>query len=272
MAGTGGYFDLTLAYPQWQGSGRSSNLARGAEAAAAVCQRFARQRRVPVSGEGEPAGNINRWSSIFDQFRAAQDILRTERPDRILTAGGDCAVDVAVINYLHDRYPDLTVVWIDAHLDANTPATSPSGDFHGMPVAAVLGSPPPALQPLLANPLPASQFYYVSATVGDEGDWRFQEKNGLRWLTSETEITGPVHIHFDLDVLHPDEFPFLAYLDGSLSKMEGLQIVRSIASAGNLVGLTVTEFAPADDAEAASGSEYIQNLCETAIFAAQREA
>lgn len=268
MIGRKAYFDLTLAYPQWQGSGRASNLARGAEAAARVCCKFAKQRHVPFSNGGEAVGGINRWPAIFGQFCAAQDLLRAERPDRVLTAGGDCAVDIAVIDYLRGRYPDLTVIWVDAHLDANTPATSPSGDFHGMPVAAILGSAPEALQPLLAHPLPASQFYYVAAAVGDEGDWHFQSANDLRWLTPETVIAGPVHIHFDLDVLDPREFPFLAYKDGQLSKTEGVELVRQIATSADLVGLTITEFSPADEAEAAEGSGYIEDLCQAAIVSA----
>src|ERR1700722_9456576 len=114
-------FDLALSYPQWQGSGRSANLRRGAEAAAEVCGQYALLRHVPPAGDGEAAGGVNRWTAIFDQFRSAQAILNEAKPQRVLTAGGDCAVDVAVIDYLHRQYADLTVIWVDAHLDANTP-------------------------------------------------------------------------------------------------------------------------------------------------------
>lgn len=259
-----GKFDLALAYPQWQGSGRSMNLRRGAEAAAEVCGRYAPLRRVASAGEGEALDGINRWTAILDQFRAAQAILDETRPSRVLTAGGDCAVDVAVIDYLHRRYPDLTVVWVDAHLDANTPETSPSGNFHGMPVAALLGSPPAALRGLLGDPLPPSQFLYVATHVGDDGEWDFQRRNGLGWLEPGPPLPGPVHVHFDLDALDPAEFPHLAYPEGRLSLAAGLDVVRRAAAGGNLVGLTITEFAPADAAAARDGSRYLQRLCEAA--------
>ena len=142
MQDTNGAFDLVLSYPQWQGSGRSENLRRGAEAAAEICGRFGPLAHVPLAGEGTASGGINRWTAILEQFRAAQAILNGRRPRNILTAGGDCACDIAVIDYLHGQYPDLTVIWVDAHLDANTAATSPSGSFHGMPVAALMGSAP----------------------------------------------------------------------------------------------------------------------------------
>lgn len=258
-------FDLVLSYPQWQGSGRPQNLRRGAEAAAEVCGRFGPLARVPDAGEGEARGGINRWTALLEQFRAARAILDEAQPARLLTAGGDCACDVAVIDYLRRRYPDLTVIWVDAHLDAKTAATSPSGSFHGMPVAALMGSAPDELQALLGAPLAASRFRYVSARIGDEGDWEFQRDNRLAWLEPGEVPDGPSHIHFDLDALDPAQFPHLAYPEGELSLEAGLAVVRAMASAGRLVGLTITEFAPADEAEAIDGGRYIARLCEAAV-------
>jgi arginase len=258
-------FSLALSYPQWQGSGRASNLPRGAAAAARVCGRFAPLATVPLAGEGEARGGINRWTAILEQFDSARDILETKQPARVLTAGGDCACDVAVIDYLHRRYADLFVVWIDAHLDANTPSTTPSGNFHGMPVATLLGSAPSALRDRLGPALAPGRFRYVAAHVGDGGDWEFQKERGLRWHTPGEAITGPVHVHFDLDALDPAEFPHVAYPEGKLQKDAAVSLLRDIARTGKLVGLTITEFAPSDEAGAIDGSRYIQQLCEAAV-------
>ena len=154
-------FDLVLSYPQWQGSGRPEHLRRGAKAAAEVCGNYGPLVRIAEAGEGEASGGIRRWTAIIEQFRSARTILDAKQPRRILTVGGDCACDIAVIDYLHRRYPDLTVIWVDAHLDANTVDTTPSGHFHGMPVAAILGSAPPGLQALLSTPLPPAQRCYA---------------------------------------------------------------------------------------------------------------
>jgi arginase len=258
-------FDLVLSYPQWQGSGRSENLQRGAQTAAEVCGQFGPLAHVPLAGEGEASGGVNRWTAILQQFRSAQAILDQAQPKRILTAGGDCACDIAIIDYLHRQYPDLTVIWIDAHLDANSPITSPSGNFHGMPVAAIMGSAPVDLQSLMGEPLAPAQFKYVSAHIGDDSDWAFQIDNSLSWLDANQPIVGPVHVHFDLDSLDPAEFPHVAYPDGNLSIDAGLDIVRKVAGSGRLVGLTITEFAPSDDVGAKAGSDIIRRLCEAAI-------
>jgi arginase len=264
LQGVDGKFDLVLSYPQWQGSGRSANLLRGAHAAAEVCGQYGPLVQIPLADEGQASGGINRWSAILEQFRSAQAILDERRPRHILTAGGDCACDIAVIDYMHKLHPDLIVIWIDAHLDANTAGTSPSGNFHGMPVGAIMGSAPPDMLALLGRPLVSSQFRYVSAHMGDEGDWAFQQEKGLSWLESHHSVSGPIHIHFDLDVLDPAEFPHLAYPDGNLSITAALKIVSNVGTFGNLVSLTITEFAPGDDAGVKDGSVFIRRLCEAA--------
>jgi arginase len=229
-----------------------------------VCGQFAPLETVPLAGDGEARGGINRWTAILEQFTAARSILDAKQPARVLTAGGDCACDVAVIDYLHRRYPDLSVVWFDAHLDANTPETTPSGNFHGMPVATLLGAAPAELRDRLGPALAPAKFRYVAAHVGDGGDWEFQKERGLRWLTDGEPIDGPVHVHFDLDALDPVEFPHVAYPEGKLGTQAALTLVRAIAKNGNLVGLTITEFAPADAAGADDGARYIKQLCAAA--------
>jgi len=264
LQSTDSQFDLVLSYPQWQGSGRSEHLRRGATAAAEVCRQYGPLVQVVDAGEGEARAGVNRWTALLEQFRSAQAILEEHRPQRILTAGGDCACDIAVIDYLHQRYPDLTVIWVDAHLDANTTATSPSGNLHGMPVAAIMGAAPAELQPLLAAPLPPSQFRYVAAHVGDDGEWAFQRQHRLAWHEPGQPLSGPIHVHFDLDALDPAEFPHVAYPEGKLSTEAGLDLICMIAAKGTLVGLTVTEFAPVDERGADEGSRFIARLCEAA--------
>jgi arginase len=75
-------------------------------------------------------------------------------------------------------------------------------------------------------------------------------------------ISGPIHIHFDLDALDPAEFPHVAYPDGRLPLDTGLDLVRSVAD--SLVGLTITEFAPADEGAAREGSRILEHLCKAA--------
>jgi arginase len=76
---------------------------------------------------------------------------------------------------------------------------------------------------------------------------------------------GPVHIHFDLDVLDPLEFPYVAYPEGALKVADAIALLARIAREADVVGLTVTEFAPANAEEAQEGSKTIARLCEAVI-------
>lgn len=260
-------FDLSLAYPQWQGSGRHENLPRGAAAVAEICGQYASQVQVqPCDDDGDAdAHGVRRWNAIFAQFQSARHLLAHSGARRVLTAGGDCAVDVAVIDYLNGVHPGLGVIWIDAHLDANTPETSPSGNFHGMPVSAILGRAPEPMKPLLGAPVSPDRFQYFGAHVGDDGDWALQRELALGTLDPQASVGGPVHIHFDLDVLDSQDFPFVAYPDGKLRLQDALSLLRRISRDADVVGLTVTEFAPSSDQDVIAGSRIIASLCEAVI-------
>lgn len=111
----------------------------------------------------------------------------------MLAAGGDCAVDVAIIGYLNHIHPGLRVIWIDAHLDANTPETSPNGNFHGMPVSAILGRAPEPMRPFLGTSVDPALFRYVGIRIGDDGDYALQRELNLQQLDPQAPIEGPVH-------------------------------------------------------------------------------
>ena len=91
------HFDLSLPFRPWQGSGRFDTPPPRAAATAAVCARHAPRVDVPLSDAGGYAHGVNAWPALFAQFRAAQDLLRQHAPERVLTAGGDCAADIASI-------------------------------------------------------------------------------------------------------------------------------------------------------------------------------
>ena len=70
-----------------------------------------------------------------------------------LVLGGDHSIAVGsfsgVSNYFRKQYKTIGYLWLDAHGDMNTPETSPSGNVHGMPLAALIGYGAPELVDLL---------------------------------------------------------------------------------------------------------------------------
>ncbi len=133
---------MNLFFPQWQGAGRTNELMKGARE---IREKYLKARNyieVPVSEEENTKieNDILGYEHIFSQLRQAGSILAAEKPDSIFTVGGGCDVEIPSVSYLNGRLNgDLTVLWLDAHGDLNTPESSPSKCFHGMPLRTLLG-------------------------------------------------------------------------------------------------------------------------------------
>lgn len=87
-------------------------------------------------------GHLNVFEGALPVYRKIKTQLRAAMPDSVaMMIGGDHSLSIGSISAALEHYPDLAVLWIDAHGDINTPATSPSSNLHGMPVAALLRDP-----------------------------------------------------------------------------------------------------------------------------------
>src|SRR5450432_4490762 len=81
---------------------------------------------------------------------SADLVLKTLEAGKVpLVLGGDHSVAVGTVSgvakYYRRKNQKIGLIWIDAHTDINTPETSPSGNVHGMPLAALMGLPPAEL-------------------------------------------------------------------------------------------------------------------------------
>jgi arginase len=189
---------------------------------------------VPVSTEDSPTvdGVANRAVLIANRTAQLAALEAPEGP--VLTIGGDCGVEVAPIGVARFRHGEnLGVLWFDAHPDLNTPATSPSGAFHGMALRALFGEGDPefAAGPALRNAV------LVGARSIDDG-----ERAALDLVGTEGE---PVYVHVDLDVLDPTEFDGACYPEpGGLTIAEVAAAIRAIPVP--VIGAGVTECATTD--------------------------
>src|SRR6185437_3869654 len=82
--------------------------------------------------------------------KEAELVLKTLEAGKVpIVLGGDHSVAAGTVAGVAEFYrrqeQKIGLVWIDAHSDINTPATSPSGNVHGMPLAAIMGLGPPEL-------------------------------------------------------------------------------------------------------------------------------
>ena len=83
---------------------------------------------------------------VADSAQLAETVETAVRAGRFpLVIGGDHSIAVGTMGGVAAVEPRQGLLWVDAHADFNTPETSPSGNIHGMPVAAILGEGPDSL-------------------------------------------------------------------------------------------------------------------------------
>lgn len=92
---------------------------------------------MPTSGEGLVV------LSAFLQ-RLSQTVSH-HLHDRMMVVSGDHSCAIGTWQGVHRKISPLGLIWVDAHMDAHTPSSSPSGYWHGMPVACLLGHGEPSL-------------------------------------------------------------------------------------------------------------------------------
>ena len=164
---------------------------------------------------------------------------------------------------LRARGESLGLLWIDAHGDINTPATSPSGNVHGMPVAHLLGHGDPQLMFGEGASVRAEHTALVGIRDLDAGEREHLRAFGVHVFTMHDidrrglssvmdEALGVVNtgtsglwVSYDVDAQDPVHAPGVGTpVAGGFSWREGHLIMEMVAETGRLVGLDLVEVNP----------------------------
>jgi arginase len=186
-----------------------------------------------------------------------------------LVLGGDHSIAIGTLGGLARRSGSGGVLWLDAHGDLNRPATSPSGNVHGMALAAAMGLGGPEFENA-GWPVPSvdpSRVALVGVRVLDDGERellrdlnatvvtmsdvdRFGIERVLREALERVRGPGFVHVSLDMDVVDPDVAPGVGTpVRGGLSYREAHLAMELIAESGLLESLEVVEVNPILDRE-----------------------
>lgn len=180
-----------------------------------------------------------------------------------IVLGGDHSIAMGTLAGLHAAHGQGGVLWIDAHGDLNRPETSPSGNVHGMPLAAALGACGFELDsfegPPWADP---ARVALVGIRSLDPGEKELVKDLGLAVFTiadidrrgvsgvmreAIDVVRGPgfVHLSLDVDVCDPEIAPGVGTpVRGGLSYREAHLAMELIADAEILTSLEVVEVNP----------------------------
>ena len=222
--------------------------------------------------------------------RIAAKIVEELRAGAIpLVLGGDHSVALGTLGGLASVHGPGGVLWIDAHADINTPETSPSGNVHGMPLAAALGLAGPEFESD-AWPLPAvdpRRVVLLGLRQADEGERGLLREAGLRVFTmSEIDrigveramrealdrISGPgfVHVSLDMDALDPELAPGVGTpVRGGLTYREAhlaLELVAESELAGSFEIVEVNPILDRENTTALTAVELVASALGKTIY------
>lgn len=232
----------------------------------------------PNGSEQPVTHGIYAEEQVLAGIRDARKKLTAAQPDRVITLGGNCMVSLAPFDYLHGRYPNLGIVWLDAHPDVSIPENG-YPNAHAMVLGSLLGNGAPQLCAEVKNPVFAGdEVLYVGLQPVHPYQAETLKKLGVRYqiqdgaFVSDEEIAAfaarfdHLLIHFDIDVLdarcfHSTYFANPALVgDGSGGGRMTLEklgnILQLLSNRADLVGFTIAEYLPFDE-------ERLHNLLNT---------
>ncbi len=228
--------------------------------------------QVALAEQGESGDpHLKHLHEIVDAATALAALVGEVRADDRLPIilGGDHSIALgSVAGVARDR--KLGLLWIDAHGDFNTPQTTPSGNIHGMPLAAVCGIGDPRLVNLIypGRKVDPKHVALVGVRDLDEGEKDLLREQGVtvftiqhidrlgmdRVMAAALDVVGShtegVLASVDLDVLDPHEAPGVGTpVAGGISYREAHLIMELVAESGCMVGLDLVEVNPILDRE-----------------------
>ncbi len=203
----------------------------------------------------------------------AELVLKTlEAGKTPVVLGGDHSVAVGTVagvsEFLRRQNQKLGLLWIDAHTDINTPESSPSGNVHGMPLAAIMGLGPPELasifgfSPKIApencvlvgvRDIDAAEKENVRRAGIEVYTMRDIDERGMRAVMEEAlraagRGTAGYHVSLDMDWVDPEDAPGVGTpVRGGATYREAHLAMEIIADHGRLTSFEIVEVNPVID-------------------------
>lgn len=188
----------------------------------------------------------------------------------VLSLGGDHSIGAGSVSGILAARPDTGIIWVDAHADINTPASSPSGNMHGMPVAFLMGLCPvlkiPGMEWMHDVPrLRPEKIVYIGLRDIDSNErnmlrdlkitcftMQHVDKYGIGKVMEMTldklcpDGKTPLHCSYDIDAVDPIIAPASGTLvRGGLTYREANYLAEAVFETGMLGSLDMVEVNPA---------------------------
>lgn len=203
---------------------------------------------------------------------AIKTIEALQRGHIPVVLGGDHSIALGsitgVVKHMQQQKKKLGLVWVDAHADINTHETTPSGNIHGMPLAALLGMGRPELTGIggFSPKIEANKVALIGVRTIDELEKDNLRKSGIHYFNMRhidekgmyhvmqeairvvSDGTDGIHVSFDIDGIDPAFAPGVSTpVDGGLNFRECHLVLEMLHETGKICSLEIVELNPATD-------------------------
>ena len=219
----------------------------------------------PVRDELPATGGLDYLPAVVEASRTAFALGRQALEDGSIPIflGGDHSMALGTVAAARS-HPSTGILWIDAHGDFNTPSTSPSGNLHGMPLAAITGKGAPEMVNLIGPGPTASEEDVVILglrSVDAEERTLLRESSVHTFTMREIDESGigevsrqalarldhcdRLHVSLDMDVMDPREAPGVGTpVAGGLTYRETHLLMEILAASNKIGSMDVVEINP----------------------------
>ncbi len=220
---------------------------------------------IPNPEEPIVIGKGQRLKAVTAVCQALYEMcIECNHPDDFaIVLGGDHSISIGSVAGAAQSGP-IGVIWVDAHGDFNTPETSPSGNIHGMPVAALIGE---GAEPLVNIGYPGakikpSQIVQIGVRSLDELERQRLARSGIdvytmrhldelgmatvaRQALDRLRHLPRIHVSLDMDSLDPAEAPGVGTpVPGGLTYREAHLLMEILGESDRVASLDIVEVNP----------------------------
>ena len=206
---------------------------------------------------------------VLSGIQNAMAKIEKENPDKIITIGGNCLVSLAPFDYLHGKYKNTGIVWIDAHPDVSSPKDG-YPNAHAMVLGSLMGYGDNSLSNMMKNnKFNPDEILYVGLQNLHDYQKNFLNNTGVNYKiqTNKFISNNEIHkfikrfdhilVHFDIDVLDEHFFHSTYFANselvgdgaggGKMTIEKLTEVLRCITDNSDIVGFTIAEYLPFDE-------------------------
>ncbi|XP_033467365.1 arginase-1 [Epinephelus lanceolatus] len=221
--------------------------------------------------DDEPVGQLKRVRAVGSANQRLSEKVQAVKKDghTSVMLGGDHSLAIGSIHGHSAAVGELSVLWVDAHADINTPLTTYTGNMHGQPMSYLLHelhSKIPALPNLswIKPCVSAKDLVYIGLRDVDPAEHYILKLLGVKAFSmSEVDQLGiakvmeetcdylfakvkkPIHLSYDIDAIDPSVAPATGTsVVGGLSYREGVYIAENVCKTGLLSAVDLVEVNP----------------------------